>query len=143
MARGRLNSGSKAEAELPKAKLNLDSVRRISKLISYIKPYKGKFIAGMVFLFLSSLTGLAFPSLLGALIDASQGKQKYAFLPPTINAIGLLAFGILFVQAFVSFFRVVWFVQVAEKALADIRRDTYFRLITLPMNFSLTAGLAN
>jgi ABC-type multidrug transport system fused ATPase/permease subunit len=35
----------------------------------------------------------------------------------------------------VSFFRVVFFVQVAEKSLADIRRDTYFKLITLPMNF--------
>ncbi|MES2064659.1 MAG: ABC transporter transmembrane domain-containing protein [Bacteroidota bacterium] len=135
MARGRLNSGSKSEAELPKAKLNLESLGRISKLISYLKPYKGKFFAGILFLFLSSLTGLAFPSLLGALIDAAQGRQKYAFLPPTINAIGFLAFGILFVQAFVSFFRVVWFVQVAEKALADIRRDTYFKLVTLPMNF--------
>src|SRR6185437_3888288 len=35
----------------------------------------------------------------------------------------------------VSFFRILWFVQVAEKSLADIRRDTYFKLITLPMNF--------
>jgi ABC-type multidrug transport system fused ATPase/permease subunit len=29
----------------------------------------------------------------------------------------------------------VWFVQVAERALAAYRRDTYFKLITLPMNF--------
>ncbi|WP_374951652.1 ABC transporter ATP-binding protein [Mucilaginibacter sp.] len=135
MARGRLNSGSKAEAELPKAKINLDSLRRIAKLISYLRPHRGKFIAAIIFLFLSSLTGLAFPSFLGALIDAAQGKQKYKFLPPTINAIGTLAFAVLFVQAIISFFRVVWFVQVSEKALADIRRDTYFRLVTLPMNF--------
>jgi ABC transporter fused permease/ATP-binding protein len=135
MARGRLNSGSKAEAELPKAKLNVDSLKRIARLISYLKPYRGKFTAGIVFLFLSSLTGLAFPSFLGALIDAAQGKQKYAFLPPTINAIGMLAFAVLFLQAIVSYFRVVWFVQVSERALADIRRDTYFKLVTLPMNF--------
>jgi ABC transporter fused permease/ATP-binding protein len=135
MARGRLNSSSKQEAELPKAKLNVDSLKRISRLISYLKPYRGKFAAAMVFLFLSSLTGLAFPSFLGALIDAAQGKQKYMFLPPTINAIGMLAFAVLFVQAIISFFRVVWFVQVSERALADIRRDTYFKLVTLPMNF--------
>ena len=42
---------------------------------------------------------------------------------------------VLFMQAFVSFFRISWFVQVAERSLADIRRDTYFKLITLPMNF--------
>jgi ABC transporter fused permease/ATP-binding protein len=135
MARGRLNSGSRAEAELPKAKLNVDSLKRIARLISYLKPYRGKFTAAIVFLFLSSLTGLAFPSFLGALIDAAQGKQKYSFLPPTINAIGTLAFAVLFVQAIISFFRVVWFVQVSERALADIRRDTYFKLVTLPIDF--------
>ena len=135
MARGRLNSGSTPEQDLPKAKLNRESLGKITKLIVYLKPYRGKFLFAMVFLFLSSLTGLAFPSFLGALIDAAQGKQRYAFLPPTVNAIGSLAFTVLLLQAIVSYFRVIWFVQVAENALADIRRDTYFKLITLPMNF--------
>lgn len=135
MARGRLNSGSKQGAELPKAKLNKQTIKHMVKLLSYLKPYRGKFIAALFFLFISSLTGLTFPKFLGSLIDASHGKHDYSFLPVTINGIGLLAFGMLFAQAFVSFFRVVWFVQVAERSLADIRRDTYFKLITLPMNF--------
>ena len=46
-----------------------------------------------------------------------------------------MALVVLFSQAVVSFFRILWFVQVAERSLADIRRDTYFKLITLPMNF--------
>jgi ABC-type multidrug transport system fused ATPase/permease subunit len=135
MARGRLNSGAKAEAELPKAKINKQSLQNVAKLLSYIKPYRAKFIAGMFFLFLSSLVGLAFPAILGALIDAAQGTQKFKFIPLSLTAIGVGGFILLFAQAFVSFFRVVWFVQVAEKSLADIRRDTYFKLITLPMNF--------
>ncbi|SEN92113.1 ABC transporter, permease/ATP-binding protein [Mucilaginibacter gossypiicola] len=135
MARGRLNSGSKAEAELPKAKINRSSLRNVAKLLTYLKPYRWKFIAGLVFLFLSSLVGLAFPAILGALIDAAQGIYKYKYLPHGLNAIAIMGFIILFAQAFVSFFRVVWFVQVAEKSLADIRRNTYFKLITLPMNF--------
>ncbi|TSD66646.1 ATP-binding cassette domain-containing protein [Inquilinus sp. KBS0705] len=135
MARGRLNSGAKAEAELPKAKINRQSLKNVGKLLSYIKPYRAKFIAGMFFLFISSLVGLSFPAILGALIDAAQGTHKFKFLPLSITAIGLGGFALLFAQAFVSFFRVVWFVQVAEKSLADIRRDTYFKLITLPMNF--------
>jgi ABC transporter fused permease/ATP-binding protein len=135
MARGRLNSGAKSEAELPKAKINKQSLQNVAKLLSYIKPYRAKFIAGMVFLFISSLVGLSFPAILGALIDAAQGTHKFKFLPLSITAIGLGGFVLLFAQAFVSFFRVVWFVQVAEKSLADIRRDTYFKLITLPMNF--------
>ncbi|GAB3905615.1 ABC transporter ATP-binding protein [Mucilaginibacter boryungensis] len=135
MARGRLNSGSKAEIDLPKAKINRQSIKNVAKLLSYLKPYSGKFIIALIFLFISSLTGLAFPAILGALIDAAKGIYKNKFFPHSINAIGLFGFALLFGQAFVSFFRVVFFVQVAEKSLADIRRDTYFKLITLPMNF--------
>jgi ABC transporter fused permease/ATP-binding protein len=135
MARGRLNSGAKTETELPKAKINRQSIQNIRKLLDYIQPYRGKFIAGLVFLFISSLVGLAFPAILGSLIDAAQGKYKYSFLPHSLNYIAVFGFALLFGQAFVSFFRVVWFVQVAERSLADIRRDTYFKLITLPMNF--------
>jgi ABC-type multidrug transport system fused ATPase/permease subunit len=135
MARKRLNSGNAPDAELPKAKLNRESLKKVTRLLSYIKPYRAIFIGAMVFLFLSGLVGLAFPSLVGALIDAAQGKSKVAFLPHSIQGILVLALFILFGQSFVSFFRVLWFVKVGERALADIRRDTYFKLITLPMNF--------
>jgi ABC transporter fused permease/ATP-binding protein len=135
MARTRLNSGNPTAEELPKVKINKESIQKISRLLKYIRPYRWKFIVGMGFLFLSSLVGLAFPALLGAMIDAAQGKQKISFIPSDINSIGFIAFAILFIQSFVSFFRIKLFVEVAEKALADIRRDTYFRLITLPMNF--------
>lgn len=135
MARGRLNSGNKAEAELPKAKINRQTLNNISRLLAYLRPYRVKFIAALFFLFLSSLVGLAFPTFIGGLIDTAQGKPTSRFLPGTIVGIGILALSVLFGQAFVSFFRILWFVQVSERSLADIRRDTYFKLITLPMNF--------
>src|ERR1700761_8399246 len=135
MARARLNSGNTQGEELPKAKLNRQTLTHISRLLSYIRPYRVKFAAALLFLFLSSLVGLAFPSFLGALIDAAQGKHTNKWLPSTIQGIGLLALIVLFSQAFVSFFRILWFVQIAERSLADIRRDTYFKLITLPMDF--------
>ncbi|MFB9844448.1 ABC transporter ATP-binding protein [Mucilaginibacter ginsenosidivorans] len=137
MARGRgsLNSGGKQGEELPKAKITSQSLKNSSKLLKYIKPYRLKFFAGLFFLFISSLVGLSFPAILGSLIDVAQGTHKYKFLPDSLTAIGIGGFILLFCQAFVSFFRVVWFVQVAERSLADIRRETYFKLITLPMNF--------
>jgi ABC-type multidrug transport system fused ATPase/permease subunit len=135
MARKRLNSSNAAEAELPKAKLNRQTLNKVSRLLAYIKPYRGMFIAALAFLFLSSLVGLAFPSFIGALIDTAQGKHNNGILPGSIKGILELAFSVLFLQGFVSFFRILWFVNVAERSLADIRRDTYFKLITLPMNF--------
>lgn len=135
MARGRLNSSSKAEAELPKAKINKQSLRKLGKLVSYIKPYRVKFFGGLFFLVISSLVGLAFPGFFGALIDTSHGEKHAGFLPSDLKQIGEIGIVVLFVQGFVSYFRITWFVQVAENALAGMRRDTYFKLITLPMNF--------
>ncbi|EOR96080.1 Lipid A export ATP-binding/permease protein MsbA [Arcticibacter svalbardensis MN12-7] len=135
MARNRFNSGTTPEQELNKAKINKQSIQTASGLLSYIRPYRWKFIFGLVFLLLSSLTGLAFPALLGAMIDAAKGEPTKWFMPNSINAIGQISFIILFFQSIVSFFRIRFFVEVAEKTIADIRRNTFFKLITLPMDF--------
>jgi len=135
MARTQLNSGNASGIELSKAKINKETLTHVARLLAYLKPYRGKFIAALFFLFLSSLVGLAFPSFIGALIDTAQGKHSNNYLPDSIQGILLLAFIVLALQAVVSFFRISWFVTVAEHSLADIRRDTYFKLITLPMNF--------
>lgn len=135
MARNGLNSSSAPAQEFTKSKINKENLQKISALLSYLGPYKGKFAVGMVCLFISSLVGLVFPAIIQVMIDVAVDKAPKYGLPASINEIGLIAFGILFMQASVSFFRIRLFVEVAEKALADIRRDTYFKLITLPMNF--------
>jgi ABC transporter fused permease/ATP-binding protein len=144
MARNRYNSGTAQDAELPKAKINKDTLNKISGLLKYLKPYRSKFFIGMIFLFISSITFFAFPALINLMVETALGKKPNydylpenisALIPTTINTIGFLFFGILFIQAIASFFRIRLFVEVAEKSLADIRKDTYFKMITLPMNF--------
>lgn len=135
MARPRLNSGDTHSEDLPKPKLNKDSLKKALKIFSYIKPFKWKFIIGMIFLILSSLTMLTFPALLGAMIDAAQGKQTYPWLPASVMYIGVLSLIILSFQSIISFFRIRLFVEIAEKSLSNIRKDTYHRLITLPIDF--------
>lgn len=128
-------SKDKENEELPKAKINKETLKSVKKLLMYIRPYRGTFIVGMVFLFVSSITLLAFPALLGAMIDAAQNKQTYDWLPINLTTIALICFAVLFFQSISSFFRIRLFVEVAEKSIADIRKNTYFRLITLPMEF--------
>lgn len=135
MARARLNSGDQAKQEMPKRKLDQQSLKNVRRLLTYLKPYRGKFIVGVVFLFLSSFITLAFPALLGAMIDGSQGRQTYSWLDPSLRSIGFVSFGLLLGLSIVSFFRIRLFVEVAEKSLADIRKDSYFNLITLPIDF--------
>lgn len=135
MARSRLNSGALVKEELPKRRIDKQSLQQVRRLMAYLKPYRTKFLIGLVFLFLSSIISLSFPALLGAMIDASQGRQTYPWLEPNLWSIGSLSFGLLFFLAIASFFRIRLFVEVAEKSLADIRKDSYFKLITLPLDF--------
>ncbi len=132
MARQRLNSSNTNSEELPKAKITKETLKKLFTLLSYLRPYKAKFILGIAFLAVSSLATLVFPKVMGLMIDASQNKLTGNY---TLNQIGLFFIAVLFVQAAFSFFRILWFVEVAEKSLADIRRDTYSRMIALPMNF--------
>lgn len=135
MARPRLNSGDSHSEDLPKTKLNKDTFKKALKIFSYIKPFKWKFVIGMIFLILSSLTMLTVPALLGAMINAAQGQQSYTWLPADVSYIGGLSIAILGILAVISFFRIRLFVEIAEKALANIRKESYLKLITLPIDF--------
>lgn len=133
MARGRaqLNSGNTPEAELPKAKINKQSIKKALALFKYLKPYKLKFGLGVFFLVVTTLASLAFPKAMGSLIDAATLSKGFG----NINTVALVLLGILLFQAITTFLKVIWFVEVAERSLADLRKDTYFKLITLPMTF--------
>ena len=107
------------------------SLKRGLSLYRYIRPYRGTFAIGMLFLFMSSGASLAFPKFLGELVNAPSSEN---FLDK-VQEIALLLFGLLLFQAFSSYFRVVLFVRVAEKALAALRQATYDKLLRLPMAF--------
>lgn len=135
MARAQLNSGNTQSDDLPKPKLNKELFKKALQISSYLRPFRTKFIFGMIFLTLSSLAMLTFPALLGAMIDAAQGKQTYPWLPASLMYIGGVSMIILLFQSIISFGRIRLFVEIAEKALANLRKDTYCKLITLPMDF--------
>lgn len=124
--------------DLPKAKLTKDSLREAAALLSYLRPYRGLLIAACCSLILSSLLGLCFPFLAGSLMDAATAGQpahKLSWLPHNINLIALIMLGVLAVQATSTFFHSTSMVKIGQSALADLRRDTYARLICLPMSF--------
>ncbi len=112
-------------------KITGEGLRNVLRLFGYIKPYRYEYALGMFFLLVSSLANLAFPKLLGDLVDAGTNGT----ISENLNKIVLLLVVILVVQAVFSWFRVVIFVNVTEKTMADIRRFTYNHLIKLPLSF--------
>ncbi len=130
MARGRQIIGE----ESPKVKISKESVKEALVIFQYLKPYRAIFIAGLIFIALSSGTTMAFPFLLQRLLDSAHGDLKgpLAFSP---TGIALIMIAVLSLQMVFSFLRIYLFTTVGENAVADMRKDIYRRLITMPMDF--------
>ncbi len=134
MARGRFK-----EHDAPKAKLNKTTLRKALRIFRYMRPYRWHFALGFVFLIITSLLSLAFPVLLGKLMDAAPSSGSFmnsalGDLTDTASIAKLLAISFI-LQALFGFGRIYLFGHVSEHALAQLRKDTYSHLVRLPMSF--------
>ncbi|MBJ7427938.1 MAG: ATP-binding cassette domain-containing protein [Bacteroidia bacterium] len=153
MARRGFNSNTEQKAEVEKVKVSKESLKEALVLFKYIKPYQGKFIFGLVFIALSAVSTLAFPVLLGKMIDAASPGASSALptntnnpiqsqlgfdiknLHLSLNTVLVLIFIQLGLQTLFSFMRIYLFTEVGEKSLANMRKDLYSKLLTMPMSF--------
>lgn len=131
----RYSRNDQAGIDLPKTRLDRENLRQALQLLHYLKPYRRRFFSALVALFLSSLLSLAFPYLAGSIVDAGLiGKTGDAGMA-RVDQTALLLLGILAVQAGCAFYHSISFASVGQRGVVDLRRDTYARLITLPMSF--------
>lgn len=115
-------------------RLDKEGTKRLMGIFQFMSPYKGSFILGLLCLALSSACLLAFPYLLGQLINAAVGKATLPYLTG-INQITLGLLAILVFQGVASFFRIYFFAQVNERAMNDIRKQLYQKYISLSLTF--------
>lgn len=116
--------------DLPKAKINKDTLSKTARIFAYFRPHRWKYFLGLIFLVLTSAVALVFPMLMGKLINAAN-----ADVLDKINEIALWLLLLFAAQAVFSFLRIYLFVDVTENVLATIRRESYAHLIRLPMVF--------
>ena len=131
----RYSRNDQAGVELPKAKLDRESLQQALELFRYLRPYRGRFGAALVALFTGSLLTLAFPYLAGSIVDAAVLHTQGGGNMAGVDRTALQLIGILALQAGLSYFHFLSFVTVGQRSLVDLRRDTYARLISLPMTF--------
>ena len=118
------------ENDLPKAKLSASSLNKALLIFKYSENHKWKFYVGLVFLLFTGATALAFPKLMGMLVDCVKNKNN-----SEANTIALSLVAILSFQSIFSFFRLSLFVNFTENTLASLRLALYSNLIKLPMSF--------
>jgi ABC-type multidrug transport system fused ATPase/permease subunit len=106
-------------------------LKEMARLYRFLKPYRGRFVLGLVFLLLSTGASLMFPRLLGEMVDQANSGG----MTGEISRTGLFLLGILVAQSLFAYTRTRLFVVVTEKTLASIRQYIYNHLIRLPMSF--------
>jgi ABC-type multidrug transport system fused ATPase/permease subunit len=143
------NSNAEKNDETPKVKISKESLKQAFVLFSYLKPYRNKFILSLVFIALSAFTTSLFPLFLGKMIDAASPGATAQGIVNTNPAMGfnlknihwslnttlLLIFIQLGIQTIFSFMRIYLLTEVGEKSLADMRKDVYGKLLTMPMSY--------
>ncbi len=151
MARGRKTADMGNREEARKVKISRESLRQALVLFSYLKPYRAKFVLSLVFIALSAFTTSLFPLFLGKMIDAAAPAANVPGIGNTnlgsefglglknirwsLNTTLMLIFIQLGIQTFFSYMRVYLLTEVGEKSLADMRKDVYSKLLTMPMSF--------
>ena len=118
------------ENDLPKSKITATSLQKATVIFEYAGNHRWKFYVGLIFLLLTGATALAFPKLMGMLIDCVKNKDN---TQANMIAGGLIV--ILFLQSIFSFFRLSLFVNFTENTLANLRVSLYSNLVKLPMSF--------
>lgn len=152
MAKGRRGFGSNGnqEKEGPKVKITKESLRETLVLYRYIRPYRTGFYLALICIALSAFSTSIFPFLLGKLIDAavpgasapipgtglpSSISNSLKTIQWSLNTTILLIFVQLTVQMVFSYLRIYLLTGVGERALADMRKDVYSKLLTQPMHY--------
>lgn len=118
------------ENDLPKSKITATSLQKATVIFQYAGNHRWKFYVGLIFLLFTGATALAFPKLMGMLIDCVKNKDN-----SQANSIALGLIVILFLQSIFSFFRLYLFVNFTENTLANLRVSLYSNLVKLPMSF--------
>jgi ATP-binding cassette subfamily B protein len=126
------------EAEPAKQRLSKERLKGAAEFLNYLKPYRGKLMMALLALWAATGLVLVFPWLIGALVDGAgraPAERSDIVLGGDMNKIALAIVVLLGVQAVISFFRIVWFAEFGERAIAAIRSDVYAHLVCLPMTF--------
>ena len=82
-------AGPRQDRDIPKVKINKESIKEILFVFKYLKPYNSYFIGGLIFISLSAISTLAFPFLMGKMIDSVSNKNISTSLTQ-INQLGIM-----------------------------------------------------
>lgn len=104
---------------------------RLARLWPLVRPHRAQLVIATLALLGSAAIGLAFPLIVGRLLDAAFVHGSRALLDRI--ALGLL--GLFAIQAVLNYFQAYLLAVVGERAVAGLRLNLFSRLLEMPPGF--------
>lgn len=105
---------------------------RTSRLLSYLRPYRGKMVVASVAVLVSMAMGLTFPILMGRLFESVNHSNKDT---SALNYYALLLGAVFLTQAMFSLLDSYLLAVVGEHVVYDLRTELYRHLQSLSLDF--------
>ncbi len=122
--------------EVPKAPVTRESLRDLWQFFGYLAPYRWGFALAWLCLLINAACGLAIPWVGGRLIDTAQrGLETGGAGSGALTQLAWILAGVVLVRTLFQTVQIVWSGRLGEQTMCDLRRDTYTRVIQLPMGF--------
>ncbi|MDP1591395.1 MAG: ABC transporter transmembrane domain-containing protein [Prosthecobacter sp.] len=102
--------------------------------LTYLRPHANVFIPALIALAITGGLTIVFIKELAALAGKGIGGATGPEWMTELNDSAWFLVGIVAIQAFIAFFRIMLFAKASERALAALRLDTFSRIIRLPMS---------
>ncbi len=128
------------DRKLPKTKISKQALLQSLQLFRYMsKTNRWLFAIGTVFLAITAAASLAFPKLLGEMMDTAnvfnKGEANQTPDPSKIREIATYFIYLFIIQAVFSFGRIALYVRVTEDLTFGLRKDLFSSLIKQNMQF--------
>jgi ATP-binding cassette, subfamily B, bacterial MsbA len=107
------------------------SAGELRRLLTYLRPYRGRMLIAVVALLLGTALGLVFPWIILNLIDTvlTSGDRS------RLNSITLFLLATFLLRSIFTYFQVYFLTYVGERIVADLRQQVYRHLHRLSLNF--------
>ncbi len=115
----------------PAARRRLPSPKQLTRLWPRVRPHRRALTLASLALLLSAAIGLAFPLVVGRLLDAAFVDQDRSLLDRV--ALGLT--GLFLIQAFLNYAQTYLLSATGERAVAGLREELFAKLLDMPPGF--------
>ncbi len=113
------------------SRLRLPSPKQLARLWPRVRPHRKALALATVTLVLSAAIGLAFPMVVGYLLDSAFVQRDRS----TLDRVALGLVGLFLIQAVLNYAQTYLLSATGERAVAGLRRELFAKLLEMPPGF--------